>query len=433
MSRAISRVDLSLHDIEALRLFLSGGSVVDWQRLSFEHIEDVDRYLRLNRLDLDDPTDWERLRYVFNEAVAYLEERLYLRFPREVRHPEDIRQIFLWASDTSGFRRRQVLCCVILKLMHVIHHMEAADLKFKIPVAEEELFELAEADILARARRMRDSGLPVLSFYGSRKARSSVITKLIAKKQNIAATIFDKLRFRIVVDGKDSLVPVLAHLVRNFFPFNYVIPEQSHNNLLHPDELLAHLANPDDLQGLADVPSLETSGKNEFSGASYRMINFIVDYPVQLPNDLVPDFQFELGRVVFLMVEFQVVDEETARMNEAGDNAHALYKSRQYDVVAKRLIRGLSGLRRARRSGGSKAVKHIDEEETGVFKRPSLAELEAAVEAIPRRPAATYAGVPPDSMVVTDDEDEDDDDDEWDVEPTEVIRRSALDLPLDDG
>jgi len=421
LSRAISQVDLSLHDVEAIRLVLSGGSVVDWQRLAFENIEEVDRYLHLNRLDLDDPIDWERLRYVFNEAVAYLEERLYLRFPREVRHPEDIRQIFLWASDTSGFRRRQVLCCVILKLMHVIHHMEAADLKFKIPVPEEDLFELAEADILRRAKRMRDGGLPVLSFYGSRKARSSVITKLIAKKHNIAATVFDKLRFRIVVDGKDSLVPVLTYLVREFFPFNYVIPEQSHNNLLPPEEVLAYLASPDDLQGLAEDPSLQTSGKNEFSGASYRMINFIVDYPVRLPEHLVPDFQFELGRTVFLMVEFQVVDEETARLNEAGENAHALYKARQYDVVAKRLIRGLSGLSRGRRSGGSMGVRHSDEEPTGVHRKPDLRNAE-----LPE--PGNGANHPPDAHVVQDEDDEHDDVG-IDFEPTEIVRRSALELP----
>jgi len=405
LSRAISQVDLSLHDVEAIRLVLSGGSVVDWQRLAFDSMGEVDRYLRLNRLDLDDPVDWERLRYVFNEAVAYLEERLYLRFPREVRYPDDVRQIFLWASDTSGFRRRQVLCCVILKLMHVIHHMEAADLKFKVPVAEEELFELVEADILRRARVMRDSGLPVLSFYGSRKARSSVITKLIAKKQNIAATVFDKLRFRLVVDGKDSLVPVLTYLVQEFFPFNYVIPEQSHNNLLPPDEVLSYLANPTDLQGLAEDASLQTSGKNEFSGASYRMINFIVDYPLALPQELVPDFQFELGRVVFLMVEFQVVDEETARLNEAGENAHSLYKMRQYDVVAKRLIRGLQGLSRGRKSNGS--GKEADEEPTAKVDRTALPDPDGD---------ATDQGV----------------DDHVDFEPTEIVKRSALVIPKDE-
>lgn len=397
VSRVVDRVDLSLLDVEAIRLLLSGGSVVDWQRLAFDSLDDVDRYLALNRLDLSDPVDWERLRYVFNEAVSYLEERLYLRFPRDIRHPDDVRQIFLWASNVGGFRRRQVLCCVVLKLMHVIHHMEAADLKFKVPVAESDLFDLAESDILRRGRHMRDAGLPVLSFYGSRKARSSVITKLISKKENLAATIFDKLRFRIIVDGHDALLPVLAYLVRHFLPFNYVIPGQSHNNLLPPDEIVRHLADSADLQELVDLPELDTTGKNEFSGASYRMINFIVDYPVRLPDDLVPGFQFELGRVVFLMVEFQIVDEETARRNESGENAHSLYKARQYDVVAKRLIRGLSGLSRGARSGGSMAVRHADEE-------PSVAPRDTRTPAEVRRAA----------------------DDLIDHEPTVVMRRPRL-------
>ncbi|MFT7519863.1 MAG: hypothetical protein ACI9MC_002007, partial [Kiritimatiellia bacterium] len=88
-SHLLAKRDLSLMDIESIRLVLSGGSVVDWRRLAFLTIDEVDRYLALNRLDLSDPKDWERLRYVFNEAVSYLEERLKLRFPPELRNPED--------------------------------------------------------------------------------------------------------------------------------------------------------------------------------------------------------------------------------------------------------------------------------------------------------------------------------------------------------
>ena len=67
---------------------------------------------------------------------------------------------------------------------------------------------------------------------------------------------------------------------------------------------------------------------------------FIVDYPVPLPEEVVGAASFELGRVVFLMVEFQLLDEETARRNEEGENAHHLYKQRQGRVVAERLKRG---------------------------------------------------------------------------------------------
>ena len=340
LSGVFRPLNLSLMDVESVRLLLSGGSVIDWQRLAFTDMKEVDQFLALMHLKMDDPLARERLRYVFNEAVSYLEEHLRLRFPKYLRDPEDVRSVFLWASQPGGFRRRQILSCIILKLVHVINHMEAADLKFKASISEEHLFDLAEEMITKRAREMREQGLPILSFYGSRKTRGSVISKLIAKKETLAATIWDKLRFRIIVYKREDLIPVLRHMVRNFFAFNYVIPAQTHNNLTNPDDLLNFLANPDDLQELLDIPEMQTSGKNEFSGASYSMINFIVDFPVLLPEELTPGFGFELGRVVFLKVEFQLLDEETMRTNEEGENAHHLYKARQFEVLSHRLMRG---------------------------------------------------------------------------------------------
>ncbi len=342
------RIHLSLEDVDALRLILGGSSVIDWQRATFTDRAAVDHYLSLLLIDTSDPQDRDRLRFVFNEAMAYLEEQLDLRFPLALRDPRDVRDVFVWASETGGFRRRQILSCVILKLMHVIHHMEAADLRFRTPISEAELCDLAEGSILRQARKMRESGLPVVSFYGSRKSRSSIITKLLAKKETIAATIFDKLRFRVVVEGPDDIVPALRWLARSAFAFNYVIPGQSHNNLLDPEGLDV-LVDPNDratIASLRDQPVRDRTGKNEFSGSGYQMINFIVDYPVRLPEGRFGRLGFELGRVVFLMVEFQIVDEVTARANEEGDNAHHLYKARQYKVVAQRLKRGALAKRR---------------------------------------------------------------------------------------
>lgn len=338
---AAREAQVNLLDVEAIRLLLSGGSVIDWQRLAFRTLEEVDRYLSLLLVDVTDPEDRLRLRYVYNESVSYLEEHLHLRFPSELRDPEDVRMVFLWASEYGRFRRTQILSCVILKLMHVIHHMEAADLRFKTAISEERFLELAQGRILDAAREMQEAGLPVISFYGSRKSRSSVITKLLAKKETVAATIFDKLRFRIVVENREDLVPTLAWMARNVVPFNYVIPGQSHNNLLDPDTLLDHVAaDAAAAQTLPERPLIAATGKNEFSGRNYRMINFIVDYPVRIPATLPGSFGFELGRVVFVMIEFQLLDEETARLNEEGENAHNLYKDRQQRVVARRLKRG---------------------------------------------------------------------------------------------
>ncbi|MBN2798278.1 MAG: TIGR04552 family protein [Deltaproteobacteria bacterium] len=345
LSRVVRETRLSLAEVEAIRLLLAGGSVVDWIQLAFRRIEEVDRFLARQLISTSDPIDADRLRYVYNEAVSYLEEYLHTRFPPELRDPEDVREVFLVASRVPGglkMRRKQLQACMVLKLMHVIHHMEAADLRFQTAISEAQLLELAYRRIMEGGREMRAAGLPVVSFYGSRKTRTSVITKLLVKRENIAATVFDKLRFRIVVEEQTDLIPATQWLVNNLFPFNYVIPGQSHNNLIRPEDLVRFLHDPDMAQ--VDVPQHlpghTESGKNEFSGATYRAFNFIVDFPIRIPDSYLSGTSLEMGRVVFVMVEFQLVDAWTARRNEAGENAHHEYKRRQRQVVNKRLMRG---------------------------------------------------------------------------------------------
>ncbi|MEO0604986.1 MAG: TIGR04552 family protein [Myxococcota bacterium] len=333
---------IEAQDVEALRVLLTGDSVIDWRRMVFADLAAVDRFLATQLIDPADPHDRERLRYVFNEAISYLEEHLRLRFPAELRNPKDVRDVFVWANQSDGFRRTQILSCVTLKLMHVIHHMEAADLKFRLPVSEAQYLHLAHRRILAQAEQMREMGLPILAFYGSRKSRSAMITKLLAKKKAVAATIFDKLRYRIVVCDHTDIAPALAWLSRNVFPFNYVVPSESHNNLLDPDVLLDHLDSPDERDEIRMRPTnfQTVYTKNEFSGATYRAINWICDYPVRIPDSVDNPFAMELGRVVHVHVEFQLLDQETARRNEEGENAHRLYKARQQRQVAERLKRG---------------------------------------------------------------------------------------------
>ena len=336
--------ELSLSDLEAVRLMLRGHSVIDWSRASFRCHEEVDRFFRLHCFDLRDPIDQKRIRYLYQQSVAYLEEHLQLRFPKLLKQPSDIRDVFLIASQSDGFQRNQILSCVILKLMHVIHHMEAAELRYSLPISEESLLEHAERSIKHGADRMKQSGFPLVSFYGSRKARSSLITKLIAKRENIAATIFDKLRFRLITKRKEDVFAAFVWLSRELFPFNYVIPGQSHNNLMSFREMMSDQRYSDLFQKLTsngiEEPAPLAAEDNGFSGASYRNINVIVDYPIRVEHLMGLQGSSLLGRIVFVMVEFQIVDEMTALQNEEGENAHSLYKERQLKQVRHRLRKG---------------------------------------------------------------------------------------------
>jgi uncharacterized protein (TIGR04552 family) len=74
------------------------------------------------------------------------------------------------------------------------------------------------------------------------------------------------------------------------------------------------------------------------------VINFVADLPVRLDRVLArTDALYDqLGPVVFVLAEFQVVDRATAEDNDRGENSHDRYKQRQTQRVFSRLTRGLT-------------------------------------------------------------------------------------------
>jgi uncharacterized protein (TIGR04552 family) len=349
---------MGVAELEELRLLLRGGSVIDWKRLEFTAAPQVDAFLRLNLFDLDDPRDDRRLRAILGQAVEYLRNAFGYRVAAPVATPDDVRELFLLASGTLEPRKYRRIACVVLKVMHVIHHLEARELLFRTPIREADLAERVDRRIMAEAARMKASGMPVVEFAGSVKSRSSLVTKLLAKKESVAAQVFDRVRYRIVTETTDQIAPVVHHLARHLFPFNFAVPGQTQNSLVkfgevisrHPQGavLATQLQLPPDLE--RKDPSIP---RNEFSGKGYRVLNFVVDLPVRI-DDLMPPLDpmaDELGRIVFSLVEFQVLDRETARVNEEGDSSHERYKRRQLKRVLRRLSRGLVVPKKRKRGG----------------------------------------------------------------------------------
>ncbi len=167
-----------------------------------------------------------------------------------------------------------------------------------------------------------------MEFQGNRKSRDSLVTKLIVKRESVAAQVFDRVRYRVLTRTEADVAPVLRYLSEQLFPFNYVVPGQSENSLL-----------PVRKPGRG-----KAKRENPFSEASYRALHFVVDLPVRI-DDLLPPVPpgdgEDLGRIVFSMVELQVMDEETARRNEQGAANHRRYKKRQAVTALRRLSRGL--------------------------------------------------------------------------------------------
>ncbi|HWO26505.1 MAG TPA: TIGR04552 family protein [Kofleriaceae bacterium] len=328
--------ELTLADVDAVRLLLRGESVVDWHRLSFSDHAEVDRFLRLNEFDPESDDETSRLEDLRADSVDYLSRAFAMAIPDEVAADLPARDLFLVASSHGP---HQKWACVVLKVMHIIHHISGRAGLLKLPVSDEIIFREVELKVMQVVEQLRQAGAPLAEWEWSRKPRDSQITKLLAKRSTLAASIYDKLRFRLIVPTRQDLLPMLATLTRQLIPFNYIVPGESLNQLVDLGELIRAQAEAQ-AGGQAEGARTKETTLNEFSGPEYRIINFVADLPLRIDR-LLPrgDIPPDLAHVIFVLTEFQIADKSTALQNESGASSHEAYKARQHERVRMRLFR----------------------------------------------------------------------------------------------
>jgi uncharacterized protein (TIGR04552 family) len=330
MVRVSALSELTLADIDAIRLLLRGDSVIDWHRLNYADHAEVDRFLRLNEFDPENDDEMARLEDTRSDAVEYLSRAFAMAIPDEVAGDLPARDLFLVASSHGP---HQKWACVVLKVMHIIHHINGRAGLLKMSVSDEIIFREIELKVMQVVEQLRAAGAPLAEWEWSRKPRDSQITKLMAKRSTLAANIYDKLRFRLIVPTPDDLVPMIATLTRQLIPFNYVVPGESVNQLLDLQQISQERLG-------ATGPKPSENPYNEFSGPEYRIINFVADLPLRIER-LVPHTETppDNAHVVFVLTEFQIADKATALRNESGASSHEAYKARQNERVRMRLFR----------------------------------------------------------------------------------------------
>jgi uncharacterized protein (TIGR04552 family) len=333
--------EFALHDVEALRLILRGGSVIDWHRLNLEDREQARRMIQNHALDPDSVQDRAFIDSIKAQAVDYLRRSFNFGIPKPIEQ-SSLEDLMLTASGTG---HRQQCACAVLKVIQVIAHMAGRELLFRLPVSDRDLFHLVEEKVYRVVGQMLSEGFPITEFVGGRKNLDSTYTKLLSKPESSAVAIYDKLRFRIVTRSPDDILPVLLYLSEQLFPFNYVVPKQSINTIFHFRSLCEQNPHLKDMvtefQGLFDDEL--THGDNLFSARDYRSIQFVSEVPVRVPAhlmDLAPAGSESLGPIVFMLCEFQMLDAQTEESNESGPANHEAYKQRQREATFRRLRLG---------------------------------------------------------------------------------------------
>jgi uncharacterized protein (TIGR04552 family) len=342
--------EFRLHELEAVRLILRGDSVVDWHRLNLESADDARTLLVAHEFHPDDPEDKSRLLALRDEAIAYLRRQFDFPIPTPVAQAT-VEELMLLAS---GKGHRQTCACAILKAMHIIHHLEGRELLFCLPMSDQEVFHLVEEKVYRVIGTMLSAGFPIVEFVGGRKNKDSLYTKLLSKSDASASQVYDKVRFRIVTRSRDDILPVLLYLTQHLFPFGMVLAGESINTMFHFRTYCnehPHLKTMvKDFQ--TGVDDAYTPSDNLFSAESYRVIHFVVDLPVRLPQetmDMAPPSAAALGPIVFVLCEFQILDQETEQSNEQGEASHERYKERQRQAVKRRLKIGTRALKVGRK------------------------------------------------------------------------------------
>ena len=344
LNRAFGAEDISRADIEGVRTLLKGSSFVDSSSLYFRKRQSVEHFLNLLCYDIEDPWDKEILLKVLNESVRYLSTQHGFEVPEELFDLQDPVLPFLWASQPGPLFQASLM---LLKVAHVLFHVRSRNLRHNLPVSDSELYSLASERLRAFRTMLRGSGIDVVAIDSSQKAVDSTILKLLSKRENHAARIYDRIRFRIIIRDRLEMLPTLLMMTRHLFPSNYVVPTESRNDLVSYEQMLQNLN-----QMSPGVPVIEDAiereresslgaVRNEFSHPDFEMINFVVDVPLRVDRFAErthPSVFEEHGRVVFSLMEFQVFDLKTFMRNEQGPGSHAHYKARQRHAVLERLV-----------------------------------------------------------------------------------------------
>ncbi|MFH1529103.1 MAG: TIGR04552 family protein [Pseudomonadota bacterium] len=336
LQRLLRSENLSAGDVEEIGVFLSGCSVIDWHRLNLHTIPAVNEFLRVNGYNPNNIADRDRLQSLHARTVDYLKEEFQVTLPRVLVKPSRFQNIFLVASGKSHI---QPQACTLMKVLHVLNHLDARELFIRLPVPERTLFEEVEHRVTDIVEHMRSIGFSIEHFRCSHKTRGSTLTKVLSKEAPTAAQVYDRLRFRIVAKETADIVPIIYFLKKRLVPFNYIIPDESRNNLLATRTLLPRVGAEEDLQ----VPLGEGRYKlfNEFTHPQFRVISFVADIPHRvdrLLEDIDDPALLEFGKIVFIPVEFQIFDLRTWEKNEQGPANHDSYKARQRAEVWRRLI-----------------------------------------------------------------------------------------------
>ncbi len=351
-------------DPEVFWSLIGGRAVVETPRLSLQSKEEAYAYLKSYGYDMEVESDREKLWAIHSRAIIYIRTQLLKdgeTIPDEVSDPKqlgDIANLLLIASmrDSSNESLHR-WSCALLRVMHVISQLHNDLFNYFSLEIQEEIFrsyrQFVQKDSVSGIRLMGSveaDSIPLQKFdIKPFKDSDSAITKLLAKPDEVAFGLLDKIGVRFVTHNMFDVFRVMRFLVLNHVvsPAN-VIPNQS-NNTLYPVNLFL-----DVMEGLPKISEMDPleidrllnerltantdkakflEKHNMFTSRDYRFIKFITRQLVRVMHpETGKSFSF------FYPYEVQILDYEHYLRSLSGPASHDEYKARQKSRARERVL-----------------------------------------------------------------------------------------------
>ncbi len=351
-------------DKNIFQALIGGRPPMDLPLSLIKNQEDALSFLKGYGYDLTKPKDEKKLWDYYARAVSYIKSYLLEdqeeNIPRCLADPaqlQSLQHLLVHASSQLETDKHiQNWACAILKVIHVLVHLDNdlfAQFSTKIQNQilkpfRQHIFEdkIQGGHILGGGNNQEKIHLHKFSKKNFKRSDSSV-TKLLAKPEQVAFTILDKIGVRFVTKSVYDSFRVMKYLVNhNVIGIFHIIHSESNNSLypiqlfidtlseaqgknLSHEEIESHLQSK--LQQTMNKEDLLVK-PNEFTGRDYKFIKFICRKLIKLEFNENDKFNF------FYPFEVQIVDYNTYIKNLSGPSSHEEYKMRQKAKAKQRIL-----------------------------------------------------------------------------------------------
>lgn len=373
----------------ALRGALEGVSSLDFRNLGIRTKSQARNFLLSYGYDPDDLQMKEELWRIYFEALAYIRTELLQddeKVPESFFVRGAINEIQKLLMDTSSDDERSKWACAILRVMHIISHVDNDIRMGQFSAARDQIFSRFDRFVKRIPGRKflfsdGEKSVHLLRYYKkSRKERASLLTKMLAKSTATPERIYDNIGFRFVTETRFDCYRLLNMMLEaGAVTAPNILPLRSINTLI-PYEVLHReveflrtqlLAGEISLKDVNErIKQLEDESlvpraqhRNPFSSPWYRSIQFTSRQLIHAPNPAhatieeikarlreFPDAEHILREVpvmvqerisFFYPFEVQIIDKESYIETLVGRSRHREYKSKQRLIARNRVLRDL--------------------------------------------------------------------------------------------